>query len=432
MTTAAVGLVGFGTVGTGVAMILLERGDSIRRKTGLDIRLKAVCDIDTTRDRGIALPAGVLSDDLSRILNDPEITVAIELIGGTTVAKDVVLKLLAAGKDVVTANKALLAEHGRELFQAARQRGRAMAFEASVGGGIPILGSLTNGYLANNIDSIVGIVNGTCNYILTKMTTGGQSYALALRDAQKLGYAEADPTLDVGGGDSAHKLAILAMLGFGAEFDTSEVHVEGIEGIDVRDIQFAAQMGYTIKLLAIGKRASEDIDLRVHAALLPSKHPLAQVSGPYNAIQVTGDACGDTMLYGRGAGQLPTASAVVADVIDMLLGRARITFERLNLYTGRTQRRRVKPIDDIETKYYVRFSAADRPGVLAEIARVLGERKISIASVHQPEVQKPVVPIVMLTHRAREGSMRQALETIDRLDSIRGPSRFIRLEGEEE
>ncbi len=428
MKPATVGIIGFGTVGSGVAKLLLERGGSIRRKTGLDIRLKTICDLDITTPRGLDIPPGVLTTDLNRILDDDEISVAVELIGGIVAAKDVMLKLLAAGKDVVTANKALLAECGPELFAAAHEQGRTLAFEASVGGGIPVLASLANGYLANDIRSIVGIVNGTCNYILTKMTTERRDYASCLREAQEKGFAEADPALDVGGGDSAHKLAILGWLGFAADFRFDDIYVEGITDLDVVDFRHASELGYTIKMLAIGKQSDGELELRVHPALLPSEHQLAKISGAYNAIWIDGDAVGDTMLYGQGAGQMPTASAVVADVIDMLMGRAGITFERLKLYPGTTQRRSVKPIEDVETEFYVRFQAKDSPGVLAEVSRILADNDISIASVRQTGMGQQTVPIVMLTHRAREGNLRDALERINRLDCIKGPSRFIRVE----
>jgi len=428
MKPATVGIVGFGTVGSGVARLLLERGDSIRRKTGLDIRLKTICDLDITAPRGLNIPPDLLTTDLNRILDDDEISVAVELIGGTVAAKDVMLKLLAAGKDVVTANKALLAECGPELFASAHERGRILAFEASVGGGIPVLASLANGYLANDIRSIVGIINGTCNYILTKMTTERRDYGSCLREAQEKGFAEADPALDVGGGDSAHKLAILGWLGFAADFAFHDIYVEGITDLDVDDFRHASELGYVIKMLAIAKQRSGELELRVHPALLPNEHQLAKVSGAYNAIWIDGDAVGDTMLYGQGAGQMPTASAVVADVIDVLMGRAAATFGRLKLYPGTTQRRSLKPIEDIETEFYVRFRAKDSPGVLAEVSRILADNDISIASVRQTGTGQQTVPIVMLTHRAREGNLRDALERINRLDCINGPSRFIRVE----
>ena len=409
-----VALVGFGTIGTGVAKILLNKAEALRAKTGLDIELGRICDIDVTTPRGVDVPAGVLTTNVDDILADPDVAVVIELVGGTTFARELILKALDSGKAIVTANKALLAEHGLELFRKAAEKKVPLAFEASVGGGIPVIGSLLNGYLANDLDTIIGIVNGTCNYILTRMMNDDEPYAAALAKAQALGYAEKDPTLDVGGGDSAHKLAILARLGFGIDFDYADIHVEGIDGIELYDLHCAAEFGYVLKLLAIGKRTADAVELRVNPTLLPRRHPLAGVSDVFNAIWVHGDAVGDSMLYGRGAGEMPTASAVVADIIDVLLGRAGRTFDSLNLFPGRTPAARVKEISDVETCYYLRFMAVDQPGVLAAISGALGRHRISIASVIQrgrgPHGEE--VPIVMLTHRAHEGSLRTALAEI--------------------
>jgi len=412
--TRKVALVGFGTVGTGVARILYGKAAELKGKTGLDISLARICDIDVTTPRDVTVPDGVLTANVNDVLRDPEIELMIELVGGTTFARDLILKALDAGKSVVTANKHLLALHGAELFEKARQKGVCLAFEASVGGGIPIIASLLNGYIANRLDTIIGIVNGTCNYILTKMIGDNESYSEALTEAQTRGYAEKDPTLDVGGGDSAHKLAILARLGFGVDFDYKEIYVEGIDHTELYDLHCAAELGYVLKLLAIGKRTGDKLELRVNPTLLPKSHPLAGVSNVFNAIWVHGDAVGDGMQYGRGAGQMPTASAVVADVIDILMGRAGKAFAELNVYPGRTPKIAVKDISEIETSYYLRFMAADRPGVLADIAGALGRRGISIASVIQRGrgLAGEEVPIVMLTHRANEGDLRRALKEI--------------------
>ncbi|MFP4058408.1 MAG: homoserine dehydrogenase [Candidatus Brocadiia bacterium] len=431
--TCYVGLVGFGTVGTGVAKLLLRDAHKLRAKTGIDIVLKRVCDIDVETDRGIDLPAGTLTTDLDELLDDPEIEVLMELIGGTTVAKDVTLRAIAAGKSVVTANKALLAEHGRELFDAARQRGVAISFEASVGGGIPIIVALRDGLIANDIDSIAGILNGTCNYILSRMAAEGTSYQEALAEAQRLGYAENDPTLDVEGIDSAHKLAILGALGFAADFHYHEIHVEGIARTEAADIQYAAELGYTLKLLAIGKRRANELELRVHPTLLPDEHPLASVHDVFNAVWVTGSAVGEVMLYGRGAGQMPTASAAVADLVDNLLGKAQHAFQRLRLLPGRTESLRVRPIEEVETRYYLRFNAVDRPGVLARIAGEFGRHEISIASVIQKERHATrAVPLVIMTHRAREANLRRAIAAIEPHGVVDGPPVVIRVEGEHE
>jgi len=431
--TCCVGLVGFGTVGTGVAKILLHQGEQLRAKTGIRLVLKRVCDIDTSRDRGLRLPAGVLTTELGAVLHDPEIEAVVELIGGTTIAKDVILAAIAAGKPVVTANKALLAESGRELFSAARQRGVSISFEASVGGGIPIIAALRDGLIANDIESIIGIVNGTCNYILSKMASGGASYQDALAEAQRLGYAEHDPRLDVDGIDTAHKLAILAALGFAADFHYHEIYVEGITRTDPADIACAAELGYTLKLLAIGKRIGNELELRVHPTLLPSEHPLASVHDVFNAICVRGSAVGDTMFYGRGAGQMPTASAVVSDLIDVLLGNAQRTFERLRLFPGRTESLRVRSIEEVETRYYLRFSALDRPGVLAKIAGEFGAHNISIASVVQKERHATqAVPLIIMTHQAREADLRAAIAGILPQGIVEGSPVVIRVEGEHE
>jgi homoserine dehydrogenase len=427
-----IGLVGFGTIGTGVARILYGKAEELRAKTGLDISLGKICDIDITTPRGVDVPDGVLTTNVDDVLADPDISVVIELVGGTTFARELTLRALDAGKAVVTANKALLAEHGLELFKKAREKGACLSFEAAVGGGIPIIGSLLNGYLANDIDTIIGIVNGTCNYILTNMAGGNQPYEEALAEAQARGYAEKDPTLDVGGGDSAHKLAILARLGFGIDFEYDSIHVEGIDGAELYDLHCAHELGYVLKLLAIAKRGDGEVELRVNPTLLPRQHPLAGVSGVFNAIWVHGDAVGDSMLYGRGAGEMPTASAVVADVIDALLGRAGKTFQALNVYPGTTPQVRVKDIAEIETCYYLRFMAVDRPGVLAEISGALGRHGISVASVIQRGrgTAGEEVPIVMLTHRAREGCLMKALDEIADCGSV-SKTHLLRVENEE-
>jgi homoserine dehydrogenase len=431
--TRYVGLVGFGTVGTGVARILLDQGDKLRAKTGIRLVLKRICDVDTTTDRGLALPDGVLTDDLGALLDDPEIEVVIELVGGTTVARDITLRALRAGKNVVTANKALLAEAGRELFQAAKDHGVSISFEASVGGGIPVIAAIRDGLIANDIASIIGIVNGTCNYILSRMAAEGTPYEQALAEAQASGYAEADPTLDVEGIDTAHKLAILAALGFAADFHYHEIHIEGITGIDPLDIAYAAELGYTLKLLAIGKRFDNELELRVHPTLLPVEHPLASVHEVFNAIFVRGSAVGETMFYGRGAGQMPTASAVVADVVDTLLGKAKRTFDRMRLLPGRTESLRVRGIDETRCRYYLRFSALDRPGVLARIAGEFGRHDISIASVIQKERHATqAVPLIITTHRAVEANLREALAAIEPHGVTEGQPVVIRVEGEHE
>jgi homoserine dehydrogenase len=353
--------------------------------------------------------------------------------GGIEPARKALLDLLDGGKDIVTANKALLAECGPELFDRAHQLGRSIAFEASVGGGIPIIAALTESLAANQITSISGILNGTSNFILTAMTENGETYEAALRRAQELGYAEPDPTLDVDGTDAAHKLSILAQLGFGCTVSTSRIVRQGINRLDARDVRYAGELGYVIKLLATARLANGSIELRVAPTLVRQHTPLAEVRGAYNAIQVVGDAVGDTLFYGRGAGQMPTASAVVADIIDTALGRAQLTFRTLRLWTDGGRTLPIAPPQQVYGRHFLRFMAADRPGVLGQIARVLGEHGISIASVIQHEPQDEheggPVPLVIMTHRATDAGITTAVTEIDRLGSVRPPSVCMRVEG---
>ncbi|MFQ6049209.1 MAG: homoserine dehydrogenase, partial [Phycisphaerae bacterium] len=344
--------------------------------------------------------------------------------GGTTAARQVVTRSLQAGKDVVTANKALLATCGPELFSLARRHGRCIAFEASCGGGIPLVESIRRGLVANRIDAIYGIVNGTCNYILTEMLEKSKTYQQALREAQQQGLAEADASLDVSGLDSAHKLAILAWLAFGVEVELERIAVEGIEGLELTDLHAGAELGYVCKLLAIGQRDAEGISLRVGPAFIRRSHPLASVAGPFNAVSVYGHATGHTLFYGRGAGRMPTASAVVADVVDVALGNARRTFQQLVLPGNRAKPPRYKRLEQIRGRYYLRLMVDDRPGVMAKITRVLGDNEISLSAVVQHETgqlqtQKNVVPVVVTTHMAREGDMRRALGQIRQLEVVR-------------
>jgi len=417
-------------VGTGAARILLEQGDALAERTGVRLRLKRIVDVDTTTDRGITLPEGILTDDLDALLADDEITCGIELVGGVGVARKIIEKLIDAGKSVVTANKALLAEAGPAVLARAAAKGVSVAFEASVCGGVPILLAVRDGLVANRLESIVGIVNGTANFILTSMKKHGLSYADALTRAQELGYAEADPTLDVEGGDSAHKLAILAQLGFGIDFDFAAISTEGITHIEVQDIQNAEELGYEVKLLAIGRRGEDGFELRVHPAMIPQTHALAHVDGPMNAVLLTGDNVGPLMFEGQGAGMMCTASAVVSDLVDAALGKAKITFEHLRYLPGRTRRTALRPMSELVGRYYVRFTAEDRPGVLAQIAGCLGRHEISILSVVQKEARGGAgVPIVMMSDAAQEASFRGAIEEIDRLECIHAPTVWVRVEG---
>lgn len=429
MKEVGVGLVGLGTVGTGVARILLERGEDLARRAGVRLNLRRIVDIDLERDRGLKLPEGLLSDNLDDITGDDEITCAVELVGGVGTARDIIERLIDAGKSVVTANKALLAEAGSAILAGAAEKGVSVAFEASVCGGVPIILAIRDGLVANRLQSIVGIVNGTANFILTSMKKQGLSYEEALEQAQQLGYAEAEATLDVEGGDSAHKLAILAQLGFGVDFDFKDISVEGITHIDVSDIRFAAELGYEVKLLAIGLRTPEGLELRVHPAMIPQSHPLAPVDGPMNAVLVKGDNVGPLTFEGQGAGQMPTASAVVSDLVDAALGKAKITFDSFGFLPGKTRRETLRPIGAHRGSCYLRFTALDQPGVLAQVAGCLGRHSISILSVVQKEARRGAgVPIVMMTDEAEESGLRKAISEIDRLDCIQAPTVWIRVE----
>jgi len=425
-----VGLVGFGTVGAGVAKLICEDGDAIASKMGVRLELACVVDVDTQRPRPVQLPDGVLTSDLNRLLGDPSITVGIELVGGTGIAKEIQLQMLRAGKDVVTANKALLAVHGGELYRVAHENGRCIAFEASCAGGIPIIGAIRTGLAANTLTGMFGIVNGTCNYILSNMSTKDEAFSAALAKAQKRGYAEADPTLDISGGDSAHKLAILAAIAFGYEIHLEDIYVQGLDGIAREDIRYGREMGYCLKLLAIGLRNPQGkISLRVHPSFIAADSWLARVDGSFNAISVFGNAVGETFYYGRGAGMMPTASAVVADLIDVALGNSRTIFESLRLRPRDEVVPLLEKIDDCVSRFYVRVMAKDKPGVVARYGKVLGDHEISISGVLQHEGSGPsnTVPVVITTHKTQEKNMREALAELTRTDVISGKPVCIRI-----
>lgn len=425
-----VGLVGFGTVGTGVARLICEEADAVVARMGVRLELACVVDVDTQRPRPVPLPDGVLTNDLNRLLEDRSISIGVELVGGTGIAKEIQLKMLRAGKDVVTANKALLAEYGGELFRVARENGRCIAFEASCAGGIPIIAALRTGLAANSILGMYGIVNGTCNYILSNMSAQDETFDAALAEAQKRGFAEADPTLDISGGDSAHKLAILASMAFGCEVALEDIFVQGLDGIAKEDIRYGREMGYCLKLLAIAqKNAAGRISLRVHPSFIAADSSLARVDGSFNAISVFGSAVGETFYYGRGAGMMPTASAVVADVIDVALGNSRTTFEHLRLKTRREVKPLVEKIDDSISRFYIRVMAQDKPGVVARCGKVLGDHQISISGVLQHEGTGPgnTVPVVITTHRTQEKNMAAALAEFASLEVLSGQPVCIRV-----
>lgn len=420
MEKTKVAIVGMGTVGAGVAKLLLDHGDRTARHAGRTLWLEKVVVRDLDKVRGVDLPQGVLTDQLDDVTNDPEIEVVAQLIGGLEPARSIMLRLLESGKDVVTANKALLAEHGDELFDRARDLGRSIAFEASVAGGIPIVTGISQCLSANGILSLRGILNGTSNYIVTRMDESGADFDDCVREAQQLGYAEADPSMDVDGSDAAQKLAILAHLAFGARVHWAEIPREGIDQLDITDLRYANEMGYRIKLLAIAQLADEGLQLRVAPMLIRKGKPLAEVREAFNAVSVVGDAVGRVFFHGQGAGQMPTASAVVADMIDTAVGRTQLTFRTLELFSQAEARVDLCPPESAECRFYFRLFVDDHPGVLGEIASILGRHHISIASViqHEREGEAPVVPLVIMTDVASELATEQALAEIDCLTSV--------------
>ncbi len=429
-----IGLLGCGTVGTGTAKILIESKDLISSRVGTALNLKRIADIDINRDRGIKFNEGVLTTNALGVVDDPEIDIIVELIGGEGIAKDLILRAINNGKHVVTANKALLASHGNAIFKAADEKGVDLAFEASVGGCIPIIKTLRESLVGNRINSMIGILNGTCNYILSKITDDKSSFENALSEAQANGFAEADPALDVEGIDTAHKLAILSSLAYGMEINLNDIYIEGISEITPLDIEFAGQFGYRIKLLAISKNRGNKVETRVHPTMIPFDNLLSNVNGALNAITVSGDAVGNIMLYGHGAGMMPTASAVVGDTVDLarnLLSGARKRVPLLSYQMENIKKIPVMPVDEILTNYYFRFSVLDQPSVLSKISGILGDHGISIKSVHQKgRKSKGSVPIIILTHLAREAGVKKALSEIASLEIVKDKPVLIRIEDE--
>jgi len=434
MKTINLGLIGFGTIGTGVIRLLQESSELIQKRLGAKLVLKKVADLDVTTLRQVTVERELLTTDAKAILNDPEISIVIELIGGYEPARSFMLEAIRKKKHVITANKALLAAYGNEIFQAAEEEGVDIGFEASVGGTIPIIKTLKESLVANRIKSIFGIMNGTSNYILSKMTDEGKSFDVVLKEAKELGFAEADPTFDIEGIDTEHKLAITLSLAYGRKVKLEDLYREGISGISKQDIDFASELGYRIKLLAIAIQRGDTIEARIHPTMIPLDHLLANVNGNFNAFHFVGDASGTVFLYGQGAGMMPTASAVIADVID-------VSRNIVKGISGRVPARSLREnvINDIElmsfeeifTNYYFRFSALDRPGVLSRISGILGENNISIAAVIQKGRQAAgPVPIVMTTHKSQEKDVQKAITEIDQLDIIHGKTRVIRIEDE--
>jgi len=435
MREIKVGMIGFGTVGSGVVGILQKNSGLIEKRMGAKLVLKRIADIDLETDRGVKLKPGVLTRRAEEVIKDPEIDIVMELIGGIEPAKTFILKAIRDKKHVVTANKALLALHGDEIFREAHRFGVDVNFEASVGGGIPLIRSIKEGLVANQIHSIFGILNGTSNYILSKMTDEGRDFKEVLKEAQEKGYAEADPTYDIEGIDAAHKLAILIRLAFGTSLRFHEIFIGGISEITPLDIQFGREFGYCIKLLAIAKMEKGKIEARVHPTMIPERHLLSTVEGVFNAIYIKGDAVGPVLFYGQGAGQMPTGSAVVSDLVE--LGRNLLVQAKghrvpsLSYQEFAIKKNPLKKIEEVVMPYYMRFSALDRPGVLSKISGILGKNDISIVSVIQKGRRiKGSVPVVMMTHEAKEKNVRQALKEINRLGVILGKTMFIRVENE--
>ena len=432
MKTIHIGLLGFGVVGAGVAKLLKEKKELLESRIGACLNLKTIADLDITTDRGVDLTGTQLTTDAMSVINDPDIDIIVELIGGQTVARDFIVKILENKKHVVTANKALLAACGNELVRIAGKNQVDLAFEASCGGCMPVIKSLRESLVANDIQAMCGILNGTCNYILSKMTRDGSKFEDALKKAQELGFAEAEPSLDVDGYDTAHKLAILSALAHGMEINLDDIHVEGIRNIGPADIGFAAEFGYTIKLLAIGKKHENHVEARVQPTMIPCSNPLSHVEHSMNAITIDADATGRTMLWGHGAGMMPTASAVLSDITDIardIISGTRRRVPTLGYPEENIKKIPVLPMAQLSTRYYLRFQVQDHPGVLSTISGILGDNDISIKSVHQKgRNANGQVPIVMLTHLAKESLIQTALAQIVQTDCVVGQPVVIRIE----
>lgn len=428
----SLGLIGFGTIGTGVIKLLQDNAELIKGRLGARLLIRKVSDLDLHTPRLVALEPSLLTTDAKSVINDPAIDIVIELMGGYEPARSFILAALQNKKHVVTANKALLATHGNEIFSVAEQQGVNIGYEASVGGTIPIIKTLKESLVANHISSIIGIVNGTANFVLTKMTDEGKPFDAVLSEAQSLGFAEANPTYDIEGIDAAHKLAIILSLAYGKKVDLGEIYREGISHITRQDIEFARELGYRIKLLAIARENGGLVEARLHPTMIPFDHLLANVGANFNAFHIVGDASGPIFLYGQGAGMLPTASAVVSDIVDIAreimkgvscLKPARAYSEQESVSIA------LLPMDEICTNYYFRFAAIDRPGVLSQISGILGSRNIGIAAVIQKgRRQSGAVPLVITTHKAREKDVREALVEIDKLDVVLDKTMVIRIE----
>lgn len=431
MNQVGLGLIGLGTVGTGVVKIIKGNSSNVAKRVGAPLKFVMACDKKAKARPDIGLAAKDVVSDYHELINNPEIDVIIELIGGYEPARTIILEALRAGKHVVTANKAVLAKYWDEIVTTAQEHKRLIYFEAAVGGGIPVVQGLNEGLAANRIQKIIGILNGTTNFILTRMANQGLTFADALKQAQEAGFAEADPTFDIEGIDAAHKIAILASIAFGGWVKISDVYCEGISKINLMDLEIARdQFGYGLKLLGIAKEKDGKVEARVHPTFLPKDHPFLPVKDEYNAISIVGDAVDDVMFYGKGAGQLAAASAVVSDVIFLSRHVAEGTAGKLPYVTyDKNHKTHILPESDFCSKYYLRFTTADEPGVLAKISGILGKNRVSIAAVHQPqEHAKSRVGIVIVTHEAQEGKVRKAVAQIDRLSAVKAKTVLIRIE----
>lgn len=429
MKKVSIGIIGFGNVGSGVVKILRERRKMLAEKIGTELVVKKICDKNLEAKRNVSVPKEMLTTDAYEIINDPQIDVIVELVGGINPAREFITAALKKGKNIVTANKALLAEHGKELFALAADNNKCIYFEASVGAGIPVIKALREGLVANRFASIYGIVNGTSNYVLSKMTEDNCSFNEALKEAQAKGFAEKDPTLDIEGMDSTHKLILLAYLGFGRFVGLDDIFIEGISRVSLLDINYAKELKFTIKLLAIAKKEDDGLEVRVHPTMIPEDTMLASVDGVNNAIYLESDLAGNILFYGPGAGQLSAASAVVSDLVDLTQGIKAGLFRPTLSAIEDEAAKKLRKIDDIESKYYIRFMAEDKPGVLAKISGVLAKYNISIASVTQKERgRSKSVPIVMVLHEAKEKNLRTALDMIDKMNIIHEQPVAIRIE----
>ena len=433
MRKISVGIIGFGTIGSGVVKILQDNSDIIKKRLGVIVEVAKIADLDITTDRGIKVNPKILTTDAQEVINHPEVNVIVELIGGYEPARSLILQAINAGKHVVTANKALLAKHGSEIFSISEDQQVSIGFEAAVGGAIPIIRAIRESFVANKIYSIEGIVNGTANYILSKMSDEHCSFDLALKEAQEKGFAEADPTFDIEGIDSAHKIAILSQLAYGTSVKFEDITIQGISSVTIHDIECAREFGYRVKLLAISKFDGDFVDIRIHPAMIPQSNPMANVNGVLNAVRVCDDLMEENILIGHGAGSLPTGSAVIADIIE--IARDILSGSKLRVPPQSFQNIEIKTIpilniESIDSEYFLRFSVLDNPGVLSRISGILGQHSIGIQSVIQKGRcnEGRGVPLIMMTHRANEKNIQLALREIDELEVVCEKPNFIRVE----